>query len=683
MPLKPLRLIVGAVGLAVLGLAIFLNLKPRPDHFDRPVAVTTLAGDGGWGFADGPGAEARFSDPFAVAVDARGAVYVADAGETNRIRRIGRDGRTTTLPGEFETPSGVAVDARGNVYVAETGANRIRRIGRDGTVVTLAGDGTAGYRDGPAIQAQFNGPIGVAVDRSGHVYVADTYNDRIRLITPDGQVKTLAGGEPGFADDHGAAAAFNTPCGIAIADDGALLVADTGNDAIRRIDKDGVVTTLARWAPDGPAAVLRGPIGLAAGADGRVFLSTFRGARLLDLSATGDLRVLTGPEAAVPENAALRLVRPAGLAVDRKGTLYVAESARYAIRKLAPHPRRRGPPPAPTDLVPAAPTILQAASVPWPFAPQSAWREVVGTMGEARGSGGPDGRLHSGLDIRGDVGETVYAIADEKVLSPLAAFSLGEQSEGLQIGQLTYIHIRVGRTATGAPLDPARFQLIRDPAGKLTSVRVKRGARFQAGAPLGTVNAQAHVHLDLGSRAGDANPMGLRFPDLTDSKPPQIAGIQLFDASGRRLTEREQGRLIIPRGSGPLSIVADAWDHVDGNGAHRRLGLYRAGFQILDVAGAPVRGFEQPLINIEFDRLPLERGAAQIAFAPGSSITVHGAAQTRFLHIVSNRVRGGRAEAVGWSPADLAPGDYTVRIFAADFAGNVAVKGRDLPIGIR
>ncbi len=690
MPARPLSLTLAAAFVLALGGGGWLFAsraweRPTPTAFGWPAVLTTIAGNGERGFVDGLGSKARFSDPFALAIDARGVLYVADAGETNRIRRIAPDGRTTTLPGSFNTPSGIAVDTEGNVFVADTGANLIRKISRQGVVTTLAGDGTAGFRDGPVGQARFNGPIGVAVDARGNVYVADTYNDRIRMITSDRQVKTLAGrASPGFADGKGASAAFDTPCGLALDPTGALLIADTGNDAIRRLAKDGEVTTLARGAPEDRDAVLRGPIGLAATADGYLYVATFRRGRILEMSPLGELRILTGRDAWVPGNQTLRFARPSGLALGRHGALYVSEAASYAIRKVSPRRLGDAEPPSAPELTAAPPALARASSVPWPIKPQWAWHEVVGDMGEVRGDYKGESRdhLHAGLDVRAGVGETVLAVSDEKVESPLPDWDLDGLSEGLQIDQLTYIHLRVGRTPTGGPLDPSHFQILRDDAGKLAAVRVKRGTHFRVGDPLGTVNRMAHVHLELGPR-GDVNPIVLRFAGFADHIAPHISSIQLFDASGRRLTALRQGRLLVPRDAGTLSIVVDAWDQVDGDAARRRLGLYRAGFQILRADGSPVKGFEQPLINVEFDRLPMDRDAVKIAYAPASGETVHGAQETRFLYLVTNRVRGGRAETGGWSPADLSPGDYTVRIFAADYAGNQAVEGRDLPITVR
>jgi sugar lactone lactonase YvrE len=678
-----------ALGLIVLavtagGLCLLVALgwfAPAPTRFGWPATLTTLAGDGVRGQADGAPVKARFDDPFAVAIDARGALYVADA---SRIRRIDPDGGVTTLPGSFDTPSGLAVDKAGNVIVADTGRNSIRRIGPDGAVTTVAGDGTAGYRDGPAAQARFNGPIGVAADDKGNVYVADSYNDRIRLITADGQVRTLAGQEaPGFADGQGAVAAFDTPTGIALDRHGALLVADTGNDAVRKVAPDGRVSTLAYTDRGDGAGLLNGIIGLVPTWDGFLYMASFDRGRIVQMAPTGALRVLAGPGSTIEGNAALRLTGPAGLAIDRAGVLYVADASAYAIRKLGPRPA--GAPVAAPLPNPALPALVRAPVFPWPFKPQFEWHEVVGDMGEVRGNYQGESRdhLHAGLDISAPVGATVVASAEEIVRDPLPNWGVETLSEGLRLDQMTYIHMRVGRTATGAPLDPARFQLLRDAEGHVTRVRVKRGTRFRVGDPLGTINRMAHVHLELGPPRAKVNALLLPFPGFGDHVAPHIDDVHILDAMGQRLAGMQEGRLVVPAAGGAVSIVAEAWDQVDGNAPRRRLGLYRAGFQILKADGTPVRGFERPRIGLEFDRMPTAPDAAKIAYAPASGDAVHSDQRTRFLYVVTNMVRHGRAALGGWNPAEMPPGNYTIRIYAADRAGNVASTGRDLQITVR
>jgi len=688
MPSKsPRKIAIAIVLFAIAGGGVWLAFmlgwfSPTPTRFGWPAHLTRAAGDGIRGHTDGTAARARFSDPFALAIARDGTLYVADAGETNRIRKIDAEGNVTTLPAAFDTPSGVALDKAGNLFVADTGANAIRKISPTGELTTFAGDGTAGFRDGPAAQAQFNGPIGVAADDKGNVYVADSYNDRIRLITPDGQVRTLAGGgAPGFADGTGTAAAFDTPTALAPGRDGALFVADAGNDAIRKIDKDGHVSTIAHSDPNDGTGLLKGPVGLASTWDGFLYATTARG-RIVQVSPTGEMRALTGPGAS-DGNAALRLVGPTGLAIDRAGALYVADASAYAIRKLAP--RRADAPAINTPLRSAPPALVDAPVFPWPVRPQTGWHEVVGDMGEVRGNyqGEPRDHLHAGLDIRAPVGDLVVASASEKVQDPLPNWDVEGLSEGLRIDQMTYIHMRVGRTAAGTPLDPARFQLIRDAAGHITRVRIKRGTRFRVGDPLGAINRMAHVHLELGPPRAKINALLLPFPGFADHVAPHIDGVRLLDVTGKRLTDTQNGRLVVPTATGLLDIVADAWDQVDDNEPRRRLGLYEAGFQILKADGTPLPGCQQPRIGLEFDRMPTASDAVKILYAPDSGDAVHSDQPTRMLYVVSNVVRHGRAERGGWNPARLAPGDYTIRIYAADRAGNVAAAGRDLPITVR
>ena len=257
-------------------------------------AVNRLAGTGQVGYVDGQAVNARFNNPTGVAVGPDGTVYVADAGN-NCIRQLSRDGSlVSTLAGEgtagtadgtgpaarCRNPTGVAVDVAGTLYVADQGSNRIRKITPAGVVTTLAGSGSAGFADGQGVAAEFASPTGVAVSADGTVYVADTGNNCIRQISQAGVVTTLAGsGTAGFANGTGTVARFNRPAGIAIDAGGVLYVADNGNNRIRQVTPTGVVTTLAGsgtvGTTDGPGTAARfgGPFGVAVDAAGTVYVT--------------------------------------------------------------------------------------------------------------------------------------------------------------------------------------------------------------------------------------------------------------------------------------------------------------------------------------------------------------------------------------------------------------------------
>jgi sugar lactone lactonase YvrE len=225
--------------------------------------VTAFAGaTNQTGSADGTGEAARFNDPSGLAVDSAGTVSIADTANAT-LRRATASGVVTTLAGSatdrgntdaigaaarFTAPVGLAQDAQGNLFVADSQNHTIRRVTTAGAVTTLAGTaGTAGSADGAAATARFNNPIGVAVDASGNVYVADTTNHTLRKITSTGTVSTLAGlpGVSGFTNGTGPDALFNRPGGLALDSAGNLYVADTGNSCLRQVSPAGVVTTLA------------------------------------------------------------------------------------------------------------------------------------------------------------------------------------------------------------------------------------------------------------------------------------------------------------------------------------------------------------------------------------------------------------------------------------------------------
>ncbi len=224
-------------------------VRSQPDASGVPVwTVSTLAGDGTAGFADGAGAAARFNNPQGIAVDSAGVVYVADTAN-NRLRRVAPDGTVTTLAGDgtaglqdgtgsaarLNAPQGVAVDNQGNVYVADTGNSAVRVVNAAGEVRTLAGDGTVGSNDSPA--ARFDGLMGVVAEgNSVYVYLADAGNHRIRRLDPTGTVFTVAGAERGFADGSATQARFAEPSGIATDGAGKLIIADAVNSLVRVVD---------------------------------------------------------------------------------------------------------------------------------------------------------------------------------------------------------------------------------------------------------------------------------------------------------------------------------------------------------------------------------------------------------------------------------------------------------------
>ena len=281
--------------------------------------VTTLAGTpyAGGDPADGTGSAVRFGGPWGVAVDGAGNLYVAEE-TSNTIRKVTAAGVVTTLAGSSGVygyadgtgsaarlfqPWGVAVDAAGNVFVADQDNQLIRKVTATGLVTTLAGSpGAYAYADGTGSAARFWNPASVAVDGAGNVFVADSWNQVIRKVTPTGVVTTLAGNASildsygrslgSYANGTGSAAGFYGPWGVAADAAGNVIVADAGNNAIRKITAAGVVTTLAgpgAGSADGTGSAARfsSPAGVAVDAAGNVFVADYNNHTIRKVTAAG------------------------------------------------------------------------------------------------------------------------------------------------------------------------------------------------------------------------------------------------------------------------------------------------------------------------------------------------------------------------------------------------------------
>ncbi len=336
------------------------------NHAVRKVAanglISTLAGTGvGDYYGDsGPAAKALLRSPAAVSVDRRGVAYIADS-INGRIRRITPAGAIFTAAGggsvtgsDFR-PQNIAQDGLGNLYMTGAGSNTIFRVAPNGAVAVFAGSAASGYSgdSGPARQALFASPAGLAFDGSGNLYVADSGNNCIRRIGAGGMVTTIVGnGAGGFSGDGAGAGAARSasllsPQAVVVDRNGNLFIADTGNHRVRSVTPNGAINTVAgngltTIRGDGAATSisLNAPAGLAIEANGLLLISDTQNHRVRRLMADGTILTIAGEGIAGftgdGQAAVVRISAPMGLAVDSGGNIYIADSGNNKVRRVSP-----------------------------------------------------------------------------------------------------------------------------------------------------------------------------------------------------------------------------------------------------------------------------------------------------------------------------------------------------------
>jgi len=290
---------------------------------DTSGKISTIAGTGAAGYSGDGGAatSAQLAYPYKVAVDGSGNIYISDTNNC-RVRKIDTSGKISTIAGtgvrgysgdggaatsaQISYPRGLAVDSSGNIYIVDGGNNVIRKVDASGKIGTIAGTGTKGYSGdgGAATSAQLNNICELAVDSSGNVYIADTYNHRIRKIDTSGKINTIAGtGVIGYSGDGGAAtsAKINYPYGVAVDSSGSVYIADGGNFRVRKIDTSGKIITIAGtgasgYSGDGGAAtsaVMNCPYGLAADSSGNIYVTDYHNCAIRKLSPAASTYTVT------------------------------------------------------------------------------------------------------------------------------------------------------------------------------------------------------------------------------------------------------------------------------------------------------------------------------------------------------------------------------------------------------
>jgi sugar lactone lactonase YvrE len=332
--------------------------------------ITTVVGNGTYGYSGdgGQATSAKISGPFDVAFDSSGNLYFPDK-YNNVVRQVTPAGIISTFAGngtqgfsgdggqatsaQLSEPVGIAFDSSGNLYIADLGNKRIRKVTPAGAISTIAGTKITGYSGdgGQAANAELNSPIGLAVDSSGNLYIADAENNRIRMVTPAGVISTVAGnGNAGYSGDGGQAtsAELDIPYGITVDSNGNLYIADSANSVIRKVTPAGVISTVAGngnngYSGDGgqaTSAQLNEPPKLAVDSTGNLYIADLYNERIRKVTPTGVISTVAGNGTrGVTGNGgqatSAELNAPEAVTLDSSGNLYIADSSNYCIRKVA------------------------------------------------------------------------------------------------------------------------------------------------------------------------------------------------------------------------------------------------------------------------------------------------------------------------------------------------------------
>jgi uncharacterized protein (TIGR03437 family) len=353
----------GNVYFSVAGLAAVLKVSASTGVISVVAGngLSSGAGDGGLAFG------ASLAHPAGLAFDSAGNLYIADTANST-VRKVDTNGIITTVAGGsgqsgfsgdgglatkalLRNASGVAVDASGNLYIADYLNSRIRKVSAaTGIITTIAGGSTTGLTGdgGPASAATFDQPYGITIDASGNLYIADTVDCAIRKISTNGNIATVAGTVScGFAGDNGPAkqAKLNGPNSVAVDASGNLYIADTGNQRIRRVDTNGIITTVAGSGTQGfsgdgslaTAANFSTPTGVAVDASGAVYVADLDNGRVRRFLVGGNVDTFAGTTTTVGDGGPStrgRMIGVIGVAVDAAGNLYIADHTNNRVRKV-------------------------------------------------------------------------------------------------------------------------------------------------------------------------------------------------------------------------------------------------------------------------------------------------------------------------------------------------------------